>query len=375
MMSISVCIIAKNESDQIAECINCVKDYVDEIIVIDNDSEDNTRDEAIKAGARVIWSDKKLDLARNEYLKAASCDWILVLDADERILKEDIRKIKETTDLNSTAPGFVIPCYNYYGNGKYAIFNLSRLFRMQPNLSYDRPIHARIRSNLNTENKKFDILFTPIHHLDALKSIERNNYKRERNIKLTESFISSNSHLPLTQLGMLYCHLGREYLGKKEYDKAFHYFTKALEFDNKGVSIISLAQYYKMIGNWILAIEWANKYFDFLNNNFTNELLWRKEAPIAVLTNAYYGLGDYKTALKYIEEGVQNLSYYPHHFINKWWIQNKLGKREDELLVIAKEKNQFYKKGCIFSEVKGNIIYDIQGNFIDDIKLDWKYFS
>lgn len=95
--SISAIIIAKNEEEMIANCIETVR-WCDEIIVVNNDSADGTVAIAHRLGARVMTLSGTFAQVRNEGLKRAKTDWIWYLDADERVtprLAEEIRNVIE----------------------------------------------------------------------------------------------------------------------------------------------------------------------------------------------------------------------------------------------------------------------------------------
>jgi len=89
--TISTCIIAKNEENNIGECLENVRPYVDEIIVCDTGSTDNTKKIAKKYNAKVIDGSNPLEYGfetpRNESIKDAVGDWIMWIDADERFLQ------------------------------------------------------------------------------------------------------------------------------------------------------------------------------------------------------------------------------------------------------------------------------------------------
>lgn len=91
MVTISLCMIVKNEQDVIARCLNSVKDIVDEIIIVDTGSTDNTK-EIIKNYTDIIfdfqWGDY-FSSARNYSFSKATKDFILWLDADDVVLEED----------------------------------------------------------------------------------------------------------------------------------------------------------------------------------------------------------------------------------------------------------------------------------------------
>ena len=94
---ISVLILAKNEEDNIADCIKSCQKFASEIIVIDDYSNDNTAKLAEELGAKVIQHSLNADWGsqQNFAINQANCDWIFFLDADERVdnaLAEEIIK-------------------------------------------------------------------------------------------------------------------------------------------------------------------------------------------------------------------------------------------------------------------------------------------
>ena len=113
-MKISAVIIAFNEERNIADAVRSVE-WADEIIVVDSESTDSTREIAASLGARVVvnkwpgFSDQK-----QFAVDQASNDWILSLDADERI-SDDLRL--EIDGIRNDAPsadGYRIPRLSYY---------------------------------------------------------------------------------------------------------------------------------------------------------------------------------------------------------------------------------------------------------------------
>ena len=89
--------IVKDEDQFLFMCLDSVKDYVDEIIIVDTGSTDKTVEIAHSYNAKVYhhpW-ENSFSKARNYSLKYATCDWILILDADEEIDKEDAHRLKE----------------------------------------------------------------------------------------------------------------------------------------------------------------------------------------------------------------------------------------------------------------------------------------
>lgn len=130
MNKISAIIIAKNEEEMIADCIESVK-FCDEIIVVDSGSKDRTTDIAKHFGARVItFKSDDFSILRNAGLRAAKGKWILYVDADERVgeeLKENILgAILEASSIST----YTVQRKNYYlGNNEWpSIEKIERFF-------------------------------------------------------------------------------------------------------------------------------------------------------------------------------------------------------------------------------------------------------
>lgn len=114
---LSVVIITKNEESNIKECLESVK-WVDEIVIVDDDSTDRTVEIAQKYTDRIF--KRKMDIEgkhRNYAYSLARNEWVLSLDADERVtlqLKEEIINI--LTSNEAKFEGYAIPRKNYIGN-------------------------------------------------------------------------------------------------------------------------------------------------------------------------------------------------------------------------------------------------------------------
>ena len=105
MATVSVLILAKNEEKNISDCIESVKSFADEIIVIDDFSTDSTAELSKNLGARVIQRALAGDWGSQQTfaIEQATCDWIFIIDADERAtpgLCEEIKKIVAEDDRN-----------------------------------------------------------------------------------------------------------------------------------------------------------------------------------------------------------------------------------------------------------------------------------
>ena len=97
--TISLCMIMKNEAKRLGRCLDSVKGLVDEILIVDTGSTDESINIARSYGAKVMSSPWCDDFAysRNVGLKAASMNWILIMDPDEVMSKQDHLAIRDHT--------------------------------------------------------------------------------------------------------------------------------------------------------------------------------------------------------------------------------------------------------------------------------------
>jgi glycosyltransferase involved in cell wall biosynthesis len=97
-MKLSVVLATYNEEDNLGACLEAVKDLADEIVVVDGESRDQTRQIAASYGARIYKTTNKpiFHLNKQMAVDRAKGEWVLQLDADERVspqLAEEIKKI------------------------------------------------------------------------------------------------------------------------------------------------------------------------------------------------------------------------------------------------------------------------------------------
>lgn len=109
-LPISVFIIAKNEADRIPLTINSVRDWVDEVIVIDSGSEDDTKKVSEKLGARVEFN-KWEGYGPQKVFGEGQCknDWILNLDADEEVTPELAAEIRRAVAADGPHGAYRLP--------------------------------------------------------------------------------------------------------------------------------------------------------------------------------------------------------------------------------------------------------------------------
>ena len=106
MPTISLCLIVRNEARFLAACLASAAEIESQIVVVDTGSTDDTRAIAKRAGAEVLdfaWCDD-FAKARNFGIAKATGEWVLVLDADERLTANAaaiVRRFVETTQADA----------------------------------------------------------------------------------------------------------------------------------------------------------------------------------------------------------------------------------------------------------------------------------
>lgn len=189
--TISLCMIVKDEEELLPQCLESVKSIVDEIIMVDTGSSDQTMEIARRYGARVVqyeWQDNFAE-ARNQGLNLATGEWILWLDADEKMDKHQGKKLKSLLHKGiSMAPSAVgvqfILC-NYFEN-KIEQLPVLRMVRNLPEHRFKAVIHEQMqfftpRVNSNPVVYQVDI---QIHHYGYMRKRIHQKNKIERNIRL-----------------------------------------------------------------------------------------------------------------------------------------------------------------------------------------------
>ncbi|MDP8252780.1 MAG: glycosyltransferase family 2 protein [Candidatus Kaelpia aquatica] len=117
MIALSVVIITKNEEKNIKECIESVRGWADEIVIVDDNSSDRTRDMASEYTDKILV--RKMDIEgrhRNWAYQQAKNEWVLSLDADERVTEELKQEIEEFLKSSPQAVACSIPRRNYIGS-------------------------------------------------------------------------------------------------------------------------------------------------------------------------------------------------------------------------------------------------------------------
>lgn len=221
-LKISACYIVKNEAKKLAKSIKSLKNQVNEIVVVDTGSTDNTVNVARKLGARVYsfhWQED-FSKARNFALSKAKGDWLVLLDADEYFTAKTAGNIRQVIRQAKQADGLLIQMVNYDVD-KAEIqdyFYQLRIVRNQQGLHYEGKIHEELKLSDGKFMKFFRIPpeMLEIYHTGYASSVSRQ--KLERNLKLLQQAVDNGQSE--TDLARYFCDC---YLGLGDMEKCTYY--------------------------------------------------------------------------------------------------------------------------------------------------------
>jgi trehalose 2-sulfotransferase len=190
-MSLSLCVVARNEALFLRACLDSARPIVDEIVVVDTGSTDDTPEIARSAGARVIREAWPGDLGRahNLPLEHARGDWILTLDADEVLDPGSYEHLRRLTEGGGDrSDGYVVAIRNYVhvpgeklrlvdardplarGASSYIPTSVVRLFRRRREYRFAGCLHQSMESSILAAGGRVGESDLRIHHYGFLRT-------------------------------------------------------------------------------------------------------------------------------------------------------------------------------------------------------------
>ena len=220
--TISACLIVKNEHDCLDRCLQSLQG-VDEIVVVDTGSEDDSPDIARKYTDKVSvgefsWIDD-FSAARNFAIAKCTKDWILIIDADEKLEDGGVAKARAAIFANPKAEVIGFNCRSMTGTCEHFA---PRLFRSDRGLKYVGAIHNHL-SKLSDVNVPVTILYgySPAHKKDP-----------DRALRILTREVEKN---PAGARNIFY--LAREYVYRKKWDQAIELYQRYLRIATWGPEI------------------------------------------------------------------------------------------------------------------------------------------
>jgi tetratricopeptide (TPR) repeat protein len=300
---LSLCMIVKNEAHNLRDCIEPLKPVLDEIIVVDTGSTDGTREVAKSLGAKVFdftWCDD-FSAARNESLRHATGDYILWLDADDRVDNGEVKKIgnlKENFPSPKNKAYFLIIRSISSIDGETRFLQL-RIFPNLLGVKFEGRIHeqvSHILRKLRVELVNTDIAI--IHK--GYSNPESIAHKSKRNLRILQKEIESDPENPIFNY-----HLGRTFFLLGENDQAISHMKKV--YENCGVRIREKQFFLDcslLLGELYTA---SKRYEEALSVYKDIERDYEKNALIRIrLGEALFYLGQFHEAIRELESSFAN---------------------------------------------------------------------
>lgn len=255
---LSLCMIVRNNAGTIAAALESIRPWVDEMVVVDTGSTDETPAICARLGARVFhfpWVDD-FSAARNESFRIASGRWLFWMDSDDSITPECGRRLRElaSADADALTLGYVVRvrCPGPKAEDPVTVVDHIKLIRNDPRIRFEGRIHEQVLPSirrLGGEVRWTDIFVT---HTGYDHSPEGQSRKLERDLHLLHLELTERPGHPFTlfNLGMTYADVGRN-------EEAVGYLRQAI--DASGPNDSQLRKAYALL---VSALERAGRRAD-----------------------------------------------------------------------------------------------------------------
>lgn len=303
---ISACLIVKNEEVRLPDCLRSLSGNVDEIIIADTGSTDTTRDIAREFGCTLIdipW-EHDFSKARNHALSSATHDWILSIDADERLLTPEL--LHRTID-NSTAStgGYFVdvesPALRNDGVSDFYHTALLRLFRNDKRIRFYGNVHEQVVDTILAAGFTIERSAIRLFHHGYALSSEEMREKQLRNLHLLHTTLASS---PFDTYALL--QRGKTFLALGHTREALVDFKKITDAQNNPTPLI-LAQAYNYTGIILYQME---RYEEAIQCALSSLRLLPDQAF------AHYIAGESRTALGKFAEALESYLYMRHQMLS-----------------------------------------------------------
>jgi glycosyltransferase involved in cell wall biosynthesis len=271
---------------------------VDEIIIVDTGSSDRTLEIARQFDSKLFhfaWNDD-FAAARNESLRHASGNWILQLDADERLLPESKAELRQCIESGGAT------CYSVVIDSpaerlkKGHISRAHRLFQNLPGIQYSGRIHEQISPSVAKIKGSEKATNIKLLHLGYAKNAEAMHEKSQRNFDLLKKQIADepdNAYWHYT--------LAQNLILSQNYRDALPELEAALKIGKLPSDIRcgifnNLAEVYLRLQNYPQAVQYAQKALAVSRSQLTSHLL---------LHEVYGHLGDTPKQIECLQSAIQ----------------------------------------------------------------------
>ena len=212
---VSLCMIVRNEEQQLADCLAPVASLFDEVVIVDTGSSDKTPAVAARFTPHVFhfpWRDD-FSAARNEALRLSTGNWIFWLDADDRITPDNVNKLRDCLlQLDGRPRAYLMntACTSRYECEGSHLVTHTRLFRRHPDLRWRGRVHEQLRPEVHTLGYELAWCDVRIDHSGyADQGVYQRKLQRDLRLLRMDYAIDPDDASTLIHLGLTCFHLGR----------------------------------------------------------------------------------------------------------------------------------------------------------------------
>ena len=271
--TISASLIVKNEAHNIERCLENLHPYVDEIIIVDTGSTDNTVELAKKFPKVKTFEFEWIDdfaAARNFADSKATSAWILSVDADEiltglDIIREDIRPYAAYRICTRNYTTNIQYSNLHYNDGEYPDHEVGvawfpstkiRLYPRHKNICWEYPVHEVVENSIyHLGMSIIEYSKCVVHHISRVDDTQYTNTRAEKYYELLKKN-AANGKRDLRCLEQL----AVQAQGMKKYDEAESFWHEVLEIDPSGqLAPLNLTHIWAERKDWETAKGWATK--------------------------------------------------------------------------------------------------------------------
>ncbi len=234
---LSLCMIVRDNARTLPACLESIRPWVDEMVIVDTGSMDDTPRIVEAYGGRLFhfpWCDD-FSAARNESLRYAQGEWLFWMDSDDTIPWDCGRGLRRLIDREVPANvlAFVVQvhCPGGGDNGDPA-FDVTavdhvKLFRNRPDIRFDGRIHEQLLPAIRRVGGQVAWSDVYVVHSGSDQSPDAQPKKFERDLRILELELAERPEHPFTlfNLGMTYVHAGR-------YNEATGYLRRSIARSN-----------------------------------------------------------------------------------------------------------------------------------------------
>ncbi|MEX1026471.1 MAG: tetratricopeptide repeat protein [Candidatus Paceibacterota bacterium] len=227
---LSLCMIVRDAERTLEPCLESIRPWVDELVVVDTGSVDSTVEIAKGLGARLYhfpWCDD-FSAARNVSLEHAEGEWLFWMDADDTIDEASGRKLRELADgpHDSTLYGYVLQvhCPGGDDSGDSTVVDHVKLFRNLRELRFEGRIHEQILPAIRRAGG--DVGWTDIFvtHSGSDQSPEGRRKKHDRDLRILHLEHQERPDHPFVLFN-----LGMTYADMEQHEKAVGWLRQSID--------------------------------------------------------------------------------------------------------------------------------------------------